>query len=112
MAVHLRFSQNGLVISLDKSETLLFSTPQQARISPVNLDLVDVAGSDIKQGESVKVLDVTFDPHLTFNKHVSQVCSSAHYHIRSLRHIRSFLSLDMIKTLASSLVDSRIVHST
>ena len=70
-AVHLWFSQNGLVINPDKSETLLFSTPQQARISSVGLDSVDVAGSVIKFGESVKVLGVTFDPHLIFNKHVS-----------------------------------------
>lgn len=111
MAVHLWFSQNGLVINPDKSETLLFSTAQRARISPVSLDSVDVAGSVIKFGESVKVLGVTFDPHLTFNKHVNQVCSSAHYHIRSLRHIRSSLSLDMTKTLASSLVGSRFDYA-
>ena len=110
-AVHLWFSQNGLVINPDKSETMLFSTAQRSRISPLDLASVDVAGSVIPFSKSVKILGVTLDPHLTFNKHVDQICSSAHYHIRSLRHIRSSLTPEMARTIGGALVGSRFDYS-
>jgi len=110
-AVHLWFSQNGLVINPDKSETLLFSTAQRSRIAPIGVDSVDVAGSIIPFSETVKILGVSLDPHLTFSKHVDQICGSAHYHIRSLRHIRSCLTTDMAQMLASALVGSRFDYA-
>ena len=68
--VHLWLSQNGLVINPDKSETVLFSTEQHARISPLQLSSVDVAGSAVPLADSIKLLGVTLDRHLTFTKHV------------------------------------------
>ena len=38
------------------------------------------------------------------------VCKSANYHIRAIRHIRSSLTTDMAKTVASALVNSRLDH--
>ena len=55
----------------------------------------------------IKVLGVTLDSHLSFDKHISSTCKSAFYHIRALRHIRSAITEDMAKAVASSLVGSR-----
>ena len=44
--------------------------------------------------DEVKLLGVTLDSTLAFNKHVVDVTRSCHYHIRALRHIRSLFTLD------------------
>ena len=51
---------------------------------------------------------MTLDKHLTFNAHVGALCKSSHFHIRALRHIRSSLTKDMAKSIACTLVNSRL----
>jgi len=117
-SLHEWFSQNGLVINPDKSEVVLFSTAQQARISPPAIQQVDVAGCPVPVSDKVKILGVTLDRHLTFSNHVQNVCKSAQFHTRALRHIRSSLTMDMAKTVACALVNSRfdycnsVLHGT
>ena len=109
--VHLWLSQNGLVINPDKSESVLFSTAQRARIAPLPLSTVNVAGAVTPIAVDVKLLGVTLDQHLTFNKHIQNVCRSSYYHIRALKHIRSSLSEDVAKTIACAFVSSRLDYS-
>jgi len=52
------------------------------------------------------ILGVTFDKHLNFDKHISNVCSSSYFHIRALRHIRPFLHSETSKTIACAIVGS------
>ncbi len=110
-ALHRWFSQNGLVINPDKSEAVLFATAQQTRIAPFPLEEVNVAGCSVPLSDSVKILGVTLDRHLTFNKHVQSLCKSVNYHTRALRHIRSSLSTDMARTVACALVNSRLDYA-
>ena len=110
-ALHQWFSQNGLVINPDKSESVLFSTAQKARISPLGLNNVDVAGCLVPLSDNVKILGVTLDRHLTFDAHVQSICKSAQYHTRALRHIRSSLTTDMARTVACALVNSRLDYA-
>ena len=109
--VHLWLSQNGLVINPDKSEAVLFSTAQRSRIAPLPLSTVNVAGAVTPIAVDVKLLGVTLDQHLTFNKHIQNVCRSSYYHIRALKHIRSSLSEDVAKTIACGFVSSRLDYS-
>ena len=51
------------------------------------------------------------DKQLTFNSHVSAITKSCYYHIRSLRHIRSSLTDDMAKSVAVSLISSRLDYA-
>jgi len=57
------------------------------------------------------ILPVTLHSHLSLDKHVSSICKSAFYHIRSLRHIRSAITDDMVKSVASSLVCFRLDYA-
>ena len=41
-------------------------------------------------------------------KHVSEVGKASYFHIRALRHIRSSLTIDAAKTVASAIVGSRL----
>jgi len=56
----------------------------------------------------VKLLRVTLDSTLSFDRHVIDVTRSCHYHIRALRHIRILLTLDTVKSLAIAIVGSRL----
>jgi hypothetical protein len=58
--------------------------------------------------KSVKNLGVIFDEDFNFRKHVSQICSTAFYHIRDIRRIRRHLSMTTAKALANALVSSRL----
>ena len=58
--------------------------------------------------DSIVTLGVTLDSNLSFRHDVSKVCRSAHFHLRALRHIRAALTDDMAKTVAVSLIHSRI----
>ena len=104
--VHTWFCQKGLVINPEKSEAALLSTTQHARASSLPLTDVNVADCVVPLTDTVKLLGMTIDRHLTFDSHVQYVCKSAFYHIRALKHIRSSLSTDMAKTVASALVNS------
>ena len=53
-------------------------------------------------------LGVTIDNKLTFNEHVNCVCKVANYHVRALRHVRKYITEDTAKTIACSLVGSRL----
>ena len=86
--LHLWFSQNDLVVNTYKSEALLFETAQQTSIAHGPLEEVYVAGCSIPLSDSVKILGITLDRHLTFNKYVQNVCKSVNYHTRALKHIQ------------------------
>jgi len=57
---------------------------------------------------TVKSSGVTIDSTLSFDQHVNNVCKAAHYHIRTLRHIRWFVLLDDAKAVVTGLVSSRL----
>ena len=78
---------------------------------PSSLTDMNVAGCIVPLTDTVKLLGVTIDRHLTFDAHVQNVCKSAFYHIRALKHIRSSLSTDMAKTVAAALVNSRLDYA-
>ena len=72
---------------------------------------VDLAGTVVPLSKTVKTLGVTLDSHLTFQHHITNLCKSCFYHIRSLRHIRSALTKEMSQTIACSLVCSRLDYA-
>jgi len=48
---------------------------------------------------------------LSFDKHVSNVCSISYFHIRALRHVRSFLDLESSKSIVCAIVSSRLDYA-
>ena len=71
-----------------------------------SLRSVDVTGCSVSLSDHIKILGVTLDSHLSLDKHISFICKSAYYHIRSLRHIRSAITDHTVMSVASSLVCS------
>ena len=69
---------------------------------------VPVAGVQITLSDHVKSLRVTFNLHLSFDKHVNKICSACYFHIRGLLHVRSAMSTYNAKTVACAIVSSRL----
>src|SRR6218665_2954306 len=57
---------------------------------------------------SVRNLGVTFDPHLSFSNHISNLSRSCLMHIRDLRRIRPMLDFKTASTIATSIVPSKL----
>jgi Reverse transcriptase (RNA-dependent DNA polymerase) len=80
------FSLNTLSLNPDKSDAILLGTHQR-NSTLSNIFHINVAGSTVPLSDSIKLLGVTLDKSLTFNKHVNLVSQSCYYHMKALRHI-------------------------
>ena len=83
-----------LLLNPAKMEAVFYGTRQ--RLSQHNTSQgIDVAGTtNIQFTDAVKLLRVTLDSTLSFDKHVAEVARQFHYHIRALKHIRPLLTLE------------------
>jgi hypothetical protein len=101
------FLQNGLCLNPLKSEVLIIGTGYQLRkIDPTSPILV--AGCPIIPSSEIKSLGVTIDQQLNFKSHVDKVCKAAYFHIRALSHVKHSLPPDTLRTIAVSIVGSRL----
>jgi len=58
--------------------------------------------------DAVKLLAVTLDSTLSFDKHIIDVTRSCHYHIRGMHHICSLVTPDTTKAMVVSIVGCRL----
>jgi Reverse transcriptase (RNA-dependent DNA polymerase) len=101
------FLENGMQLNPSKSEAILVGT--SAQIKKVNLDrTIHIADIPVELSDSVKIIGVTIDSQLNFNKHVINICRDSNYHIRALRHIRPVLDHETANRLACSIVNTRL----
>ena len=106
---HCRWSSSASKPKLnpDKTEFILIGTKAQwdkfKKYFPTKLLDQDVTPTD-----SARNLGVEFDKDFNFKKHISKVCRSCYYHIRDLRRLRRCLTAAVTKTIATSLVLSKV----
>ena len=86
---------------------LLVGTDQQLKKTDLSKP-VNVAGCPIIPSKEIKNLGVVLDQKLSFDSHVDKVCKAAYFHIRALQHIRRSLPQDIVRTVACSIVGSRL----
>jgi hypothetical protein len=100
-------SSNMLSLNHSKTEFLLIGLPKQlSKISdPVIHMPSDVSISPVS---SARNLGVIFDSTLSMSEHISAISKSCFFHIRDLRRIRNTLDLHTTKTIATSLIHSRL----
>ena len=100
-------SANFLALNPSKTEFMLFGTPQQ--LQKLNeTGLVISSGISISPVSSVRNLGVTFDKHLSFHDHITKISQACFFHIRDLRRIRPFLTLETASTIGTALVQSKL----
>jgi len=109
-SLHSWFLHNGLVLNQIKTEAICFSTNPRLK-SLSSLTSIEIAGSYVPLANHNKLLGITLDNHLNFNRHISNVISSSYFHTRALRHIRPYLDSGTSKTIASAIVGSRLDYA-
>jgi len=97
---------NRLCLNPSKTEYLLIGTPQQR--SKILSSSINFRGINLTPSSDARNLGVIFDSNLSFNKHISNICSSSFYQIRQLRQIRSSLDTNSAIVLANALVTSKL----
>jgi len=106
-SVHSWLQHNGLQLNPSKSEMIQFNATR-GRDKVDDIDVVHVSGAAIQPSSTIRSLGVTFDSKLTFNQHVANVSKACYCHIRALRHVRESLPDEVAKTVACSIVCSRL----
>ena len=95
------------MLNPDKSDVAFYGTrPGLKRVDPPTS--VTVAGCAISISDRLKILGVTLDATLSFDKHIATVVKACNYHLRALRYIRRCITQDITSTIACSIVGSRI----
>ena len=72
---------------------------------------IRIGDSDIFPKEKCRNLGVTFDTEMTFNHHISTICSSVRFQLRNMSHIRKYLTRSTTECLVHSLISSRLDFS-
>ena len=96
-----------LKLNSDKTEFIIIGTKSQRhkfkKCFPTYLLFQDVTPTD-----SARNLRVEFDKDFNFKKHIFKVCRSCYYHIRDLRCLYRCSTAAVTKTIATSLVSSKL----
>ena len=101
------FMRNCLLLNPSKTEAIIFGTNQ--RLKKIDKTVgIRIAGSSVKFSDHIKLLGVTIDSSLTFDRYVSNIVRDCNYHTRALRQIRHFISQETADTVGSAIVGSRL----
>ena len=99
-----------LKLNPDKTEFILIGT-KHAKSQRDNFKKyfpTKLLDQDVTTTDSARNLEVEFDKDFNFVKHISKVCRSCYHHIRDLRRLRRCLTAAVTKTIATSLVSSKL----
>ena len=97
--------QNMLKINDAKTEVLHFSSRFNRNYCPLR---VTVGDCEIVPVDSARNLGAMFDKHVTMDDQVKNACRSTASALRSIGHIRHYLTNEATKTLVHSFVTSRL----
>ena len=97
---------NFLQLNCSKTEAILVGTPHQVRSS--NITTITFSDQTTPLSTSVTNLGVTFDPHLTFENHIKQLCKKAFFHLRNISRLRPSLTFADAEKLVHAFVSSRL----
>ena len=99
---------NKLSVNCDKSNIMLFTS---SRFKYKN-DVIsaNMSGKQIQQTKEVKYLGLFFDHLLSFNSHITKVCSKINVRTKLMWRIRHFISKDLAFTLYKSLIEPHLQY--
>lgn len=96
---------NGIELNTQKTQGLIFGSVQNLmRIDTNTLPQLIVNGSAIPFSKSTKNLGVKFTDDLSWNSHISSICSRVHGVLNRLRFRTYYLSSSLKKQLVAALI--------
>src|SRR6218665_1063948 len=103
-------SSNLLRLNPSKTEFIIIGLPAQIKKIPYpSIHLSNNSSSTSFTSDApVRNLGVTFDPHLSFSNHISNLSRSCFMHIHDLRRIRPMLDFKTASTNATFIVHSKL----
>ena len=72
---------------------------------------ISVGDTQVCPSSKVRDLGVVFDQYLNFHDHISGICKSTHFHLRSIGRIRNLLTFDSTAQLIHALITTHLDHS-
>ena len=99
-----------LELNPDKTEFII-TGDKHTKESLIAKFLVTFVQSSTTSEVEVKNLGVTFDLGNTLDSHVGKVCLACYYHLRDLRCICEFLTVDTAFLVANAMVSSQLEYS-
>ena len=98
-------SEHFLKINADKTEIILFRPPSTKSVPTIQG--MFIGDTCIRFSETVKLLGVTLDTHLTFDSHVNKVVSESFYHLKNVSKIKRYLTLAETEKVIHAIVTSK-----
>ena len=96
-----------LKLNPEKTEFIIIGD-RQARECLINKSPTQLLGNSISPTDTVKNLGITFDSGNTFTNHITNMCRACYYHLKDLRSIRKYLSVETAALLANSMISSQL----
>ena len=106
-------TNKNLLFNEDKTKSILLSISQLAQkhqLSDCNTYQIKCNEKAVKRAQCTKLLGIHFDENLSWKDHVNNVVKSCYGTLRILRQFKRFTPLNVRKTLAETLVLSKISY--
>lgn len=97
---------NFLQLNSSKTEAILVGTSHQTQ--SFSITGITISGHVIPLSTTVTNLGLRFDPQLTFEAHIKNLCKISFYHLRNIAKLRSTLTLADAEKLVHALISSRL----
>ena len=97
---------NRLKLNDDKTEAILCGS--DASLRKIAIESIKVGASEIHVSSTVRDLGFFIDRNLTMVPHISKVVKACFFHLRALGQLRPQLNKRTAKTVAVSLIQSRL----
>ena len=102
-------NDNKLSNNCEKTEFMLIGPPKQ--LKNLSIKSIDINGISIKSADNAKNLGVIFDEHMSFEKHVNNMCKKAYLNIKNISRIRNCLAKEDSKTVVNALVTPHLDYA-
>ena len=103
---HVQKWMDGVKLKLNPEKTeFIIIGDRQTRDSLIQKFLTQLLGNFISPTDIIKNPVVTFVSSNTFTSNITKVCCACYYHLKELRRIHKFLSVETAALLANSAVD-------
>ena len=103
LAIHW-FENNCMNLNRDKCHLIVWGYEYEQVWANIGKDL-------ILESNDVKLLGITVDKHVKFDKHVLRLCSKANQKLSALSRMAKLLSFNKRRTLFKALVESHLKYS-